>query len=1125
MEKHASTSKEAAWSERIRGIPCATFVVHCGLELTLLAANPAFYTLIDRSPEELKSRCGDRIGAIFDRASLESLIQLMKNWEHAKKRTVSLKLKLMRDEAPLWVYTAVTCLDTTEDRFLYCTALDVTDWENREQFLNRFVDVSHFALREVSADTFAYDLETGLARIYRATDILPSYMTDAAGDCPNFLEELLASGVVLPDYEETIRSVFAALRTGGKQVCEMQITAGQADVRWVRLSISVEMEQHYAVGMFCDITEQHKTAQSYLTETLLYQNILSEQTAYGELDVTEDRIERMGGLWRLYNEIINKVTYSELIEEFINKVVLPEDRKHYLEVMQRENFIQSFHNGIDRLTCDFRRIVEQNKMVWMRLQVYLARDPLTKHIVALLCIKDVDQIKKLEQRLVVLQEKKGLVTPVLEGAEPFDTFVAEQGDIAYLVDPETYDLLCCNQAMLDRLGLTAEECLGMKCYEAMHRRDSPCPFCGKANWSSDKFFIWKNLNLALEQEFLIKNKLVQWNGREALFALAVDISNNKSVVDSLENGIMESHSILVGVQRISEANTLGEVMMSTLETIGGFFQADAVQIWQKSRLTGMYERSYHWQKRKNNTAVLDEDQTVNDWIVEQSWDRPILIESPETMLCRSYAMYQCMVAHGIRNQRWSQVAEDDEVQGYLCVSNISSNFENVAFMQSFSVFVGSEIKKRGLMDQLRNAANRDALTDLFSRYSFELYVGEFNPDAVDSMGVIIANFDNLTRINTVRGFNAGNFYICQFADMLRTAFPEQHLFRLNGDEFLVILSDVAQGEQERMLRHLEDMVSENEHFSVSFGSTWDDVEKDLAELIEQATAAMKVNKKRHHDAAPSSEDVERRSMLSELVTGLKNREYEVFLQPKVELKDGSIIGAEALIRYRHKEQGIIPPAQFIGVLEKSNLIRYIDLFVFEEVCKYLEKWQSLGISPLPVVSLNFSRMTLQERDILTSVETIMRGYNVPRHNIEIEITESVANMGKSVLYQTAHDLFEAGFSISLDDFGTKYTNLSILADIDFSVLKLDRSLVGKLEHQMAYRVVLKNVIQMCSELAIDVIAEGVETEAQAQILSDLGCLYGQGYLYGKPGTVPDFEERFLKLPQGGTHTAFAQAHG
>ena len=206
----------------------------------------------------------------------------------------------------------------------------------------------------------------------------------------------------------------------------------------------------------------------------------------------------------------------------------------------------------------------------------------------------------------------------------------------------------------------------------------------------------------------------------------------------------------------------------------------------------------------------------------------------------------------------------------------------------------------------------------------------------------------------------------------------------------------------------------------------------------------------------------------------------------------------------------MPPGKFIPALEKNNLIRYIDLFVFEEVCKVLQKWDRMGVES-PMISLNFSRKTLLEDHLIDMMEETVSKYQVDKNLIEIEITEDLADVGKTIVYQMVKHIRHAGFRVSLDDFGTNYSNLSILSELEFDTLKIDRSLIHSLESEEKNRIILRNVIQMCKELKVSIIAEGVESERQRDILMRLGCLLIQGYLYSKPIPVHEFEKKFMNV--------------
>ena len=201
--------------------------------------------------------------------------------------------------------------------------------------------------------------------------------------------------------------------------------------------------------------------------------------------------------------------------------------------------------------------------------------------------------------------------------------------------------------------------------------------------------------------------------------------------------------------------------------------------------------------------------------------------------------------------------------------------------------------------------------------------------------------------------------------------------------------------------------------------------------------------------------------------------------------------------------GIMPPSRFVPGLEKEHLIRLIDFFVLNEVCRIQQRRQHESKDAV-VLSLNFSRITLLEDNMALEVEKILSQYDFDPGLIEIEITETVGELEKATLRSIIQSLKRLRLRISLDDFGTKYTNLSLLTVADFDVLKLDRSLIQGLADSAQNQIIVASIIQMCHQLGVSVIAEGVETEAQRAMLLQLQCRLGQGYLFGKPMPVGDF---------------------
>lgn len=234
-----------------------------------------------------------------------------------------------------------------------------------------------------------------------------------------------------------------------------------------------------------------------------------------------------------------------------------------------------------------------------------------------------------------------------------------------------------------------------------------------------------------------------------------------------------------------------------------------------------------------------------------------------------------------------------------------------------------------------------------------------------------------------------------------------------------------------------------------------------------------------------------------------------YLQPKVDLKTGQIVGAEALVRLHHAQYGILPPARFIVKLEQTKLIHHLDFYMLEQVCGILKDWRERGIKAGPV-SFNLSRVTILQSDWAQKMKKIAERYPLDAHRIEVEITEGASELEGVTLSDVAREIHRLGFGLALDDFGAHYSNLAMLFGMDFDVLKLDKSLIADLVQNQSNQTVVKYVLRMCKELGIKTLAEGVEQFSQRQLLTDLGCDYAQGYLFGKPMMQAYFEKVFLK---------------
>lgn len=238
--------------------------------------------------------------------------------------------------------------------------------------------------------------------------------------------------------------------------------------------------------------------------------------------------------------------------------------------------------------------------------------------------------------------------------------------------------------------------------------------------------------------------------------------------------------------------------------------------------------------------------------------------------------------------------------------------------------------------------------------------------------------------------------------------------------------------------------------------------------------------------------------------------FQIFLQPKFDFKN-HVHGAEALIRY-YNEKGDLYTPEFIPFLEKYNLIHIIDFYVFEEVCKVLEKWQ-MEHQEIVTISLNFSRKTLMLMDLIPQMNAICNRYHVNKEWIEIEITETLNATDIDIEEKVIEYIHNSGYRLSLDDFGVDYSNLLYLVKYPFQILKLDKSLIDEIEYNWKNRVILENVILTCHRMDIQVVAEGVENKKQLRFLKKVNCDFIQGYIIDRPIPIAEFEKKYLNIKQ------------
>ncbi|MEK8027132.1 putative bifunctional diguanylate cyclase/phosphodiesterase [Pseudaquabacterium rugosum] len=422
-----------------------------------------------------------------------------------------------------------------------------------------------------------------------------------------------------------------------------------------------------------------------------------------------------------------------------------------------------------------------------------------------------------------------------------------------------------------------------------------------------------------------------------------------------------------------------------------------------------------------------------------------------------------------------------------------------------------EQMRRRLAEQheaVQRAAWWDRLTGLPNREQFRAAIAqriaETRPHAV-----VMLDLDRFKHINDVLGHAAGDRVLCAVGSRLRDAVrPEDMVARLGGDEFALLLPDIdahtVRALAERVTQAFDgplDVDAQRVDLSAGLGlACWPAHATDADALLGRAEVAMYAAK-RHTAGAelwgPQLEtaSAQNLSLLSDLRRAIELDELRLYLQPKVRLADGRLIGAEGLVRWQHPQRGLVPPMQFIPYAEQTGFIRELTLWVFDEGARLQAELAALGIERL---SVNLSTRDLMDSDLPERLEAILRRRNARAEAFCLEITESAIMDDPQRAEQVLNRLAGRGYKLSIDDFGTGYSSLGYLRRLPVRELKIDRSFVSGLDRQAADQAIVKGTIDLAHNLGLSVVAEGVENAATVERLRALGCDEGQGYHYSRP---------------------------
>ena len=266
--------------------------------------------------------------------------------------------------------------------------------------------------------------------------------------------------------------------------------------------------------------------------------------------------------------------------------------------------------------------------------------------------------------------------------------------------------------------------------------------------------------------------------------------------------------------------------------------------------------------------------------------------------------------------------------------------------------------------------------------------------------------------------------------------------------------------------------------------------------------------------APSNDEIVPRFSLDDINQAFDNNEFCFYLQPKCNAETGAIVGAEALVRWNHPEYGLVSPGKFIPLLERESMVTRLDLFIWRSVCEMLSRWDGEGRNLVPV-SVNVSMTDIEAIDVARVLGDLLDRFSIDARLLQVEITESAIAQNMDVVEETIRDLHARGIAVLMDDFGSAYSSLNMLKDINVDAIKLDMKFVDLNANNAAKGLkIIESVIDMAYQLRLSIIAEGAQTAEQVSKLRELGCMYIQGYYFYRPLTVGKMEDLLEHRPDG-----------
>lgn len=692
----------------------------------------------------------------------------------------------------------------------------------------------------------------------------------------------------------------------------------------------------------------------------------------------------------------------------------------------------------------------------------------------------------------------------------------EISELLYVSDMDTYELLFINDA--GKRSFHLDDIEGKICYRVLQGRDSPCPFCTNRFLKSGENYTWEITNPITGRHYLLKDRLIEWEGRRARLELAFDTTDAEQEKEKLKYALSSEQMVMECVRTLYCKKDMKEAVGDVLREIGTFLKAERTYMFNLRE--GFLHNDYEWcaeNAGSRHEALKDISAAqLEEWRRVLNQKGCIVMKDAEEFMTIFQGSEAIARERNIRNVAISTLEIDDVLMGCLGVDNLPEDrLMNIgSILQTICYFILLAYRRAEDEQQLAHLSYYDTLTSFYNR---NRYIEDMQrmTGKEGSVGIVYLDVNGLKDINDRYGHAFGDKILTVCAERMKQVFQEGSFYRVGGDEFVIICHDVPKERFCQRVNELRAAFKRDALCKAAIGSQWTEKLVDVGQVVANADAQMYEDKKEFYRNNPASKRYRHHSDELLYLTDpeilrqeISRNQFVVYLQPKISSADRTAVGAEALIRYQSRDGSLVLPGNFLPLLEESRTVSQIDFFVFEFICSKIKAWSREGKKGFPV-SVNFSRYSLTQPHFIEHLLSICDKYRISPTCLEIEITETVRSGNDIDICVLIESLREAGFIVTIDDFGTEYANLALLSAVEFDVLKLDKSMVDDVVSNPKAQAIVSSIVDMGQKMGIQIVAEGIETEEQLEVLRTCGVELAQGFLFSKPISVDEYEKRYL----------------